>query len=86
MCLFPVKHRAFSFRGRCLTISSLYHKESRNGVAKDWFSPRKELSLFQLTEMFPDEDAARQWFEALRWEDGRFCPHWFLFRDGPSAT
>lgn len=43
-------------------------------------APREELSLFELFEMFPNEDAARQWFEALRWEDGRFCPHCFSHR------
>ena len=34
------------------------------------------ISLFELMEMFPDEDAARTWFEETRWDGtGRFCPH-----------
>ncbi|MYA03405.1 MAG: transposase [Caldilineaceae bacterium SB0664_bin_22] len=28
----------------------------------------------QLTAMFPDEDAATTWFEALVWLNGRHCP------------
>ena len=37
---------------------------------------RTGISLFELMEMFPNEDAARKWFEGTRWADtGRFCPH-----------
>ena len=33
------------------------------------------LSIFELQEMFPNERAARMWFENLRWPDGqRPCP------------
>ena len=36
---------------------------------------REGLSIFELTEMFPDEDSARKWFETIRWADGeRTCP------------
>ncbi len=36
---------------------------------------RKGLSIFELTEMFPDEDSARKWFEDIRWPEGeRNCP------------
>ena len=35
---------------------------------------REGISLTQLAEMFPDEDAAREWFEARIWPDGRRCP------------
>ena len=35
---------------------------------------REGISLLELTEMFPDEDAAREWFEARIWPDGRHCP------------
>lgn len=38
-------------------------------------SHREGISLLQLANMFPDEDAARQWFEAIVWPDGRQCPH-----------
>ena len=37
-------------------------------------SHRKGITLFQLSEMFPDEAAARKWFEILVWPDGRYCP------------
>ena len=37
-------------------------------------SHRKGISLLELTEMFPDEEAARVWFEALVWPHGRHCP------------
>ena len=35
---------------------------------------RKGLSLEELFALFPDETAARQWFESVRWADGRYCP------------
>ena len=35
---------------------------------------RTGLTLLQLTRLFPDEQAARDWFEALRWPNGRRCP------------
>ena len=35
---------------------------------------RKGITVFELTEMFPDEAAARKWFESLVWPDGRYCP------------
>ena len=35
---------------------------------------REGISLLELAEMFPDEDAAREWFEARIWSDGRRCP------------
>ena len=37
-------------------------------------SYRTGVSLIQLTKMFPDEEAARRWFEAERWPDGAVCP------------
>ena len=36
-------------------------------------SDRQGISLVQLLEMFPDEDAAREWFEAKRWPEGVRC-------------
>lgn len=39
-------------------------------------SHREGISLIELTEMFPDEKSAADWFEALRWPGGeRHCPH-----------
>lgn len=32
------------------------------------------ITVAQLTDMFPDEDAARQWFELAIWPTGRHCP------------
>lgn len=37
-------------------------------------SYREGVSMVQLTEMIPDEAAARVWFEATIWPDGRKCP------------
>ena len=34
---------------------------------------RKGISLIELFEMFPDEQAARDWFESTRWPNGRAC-------------
>ena len=36
-------------------------------------SERKGLSIIELFEMFPDDNAARTWFEGIRWPDGRTC-------------
>ena len=35
---------------------------------------RKGITIIQLMDMFPTEDAARDWFESVVWPDGRFCP------------
>lgn len=35
----------------------------------------KPLSLIELFEKFPDEQAARRWFEDTRWQGQRACPH-----------
>ena len=35
---------------------------------------REGLSLSELFEMFPDEKAATEWFEATIWPNGRHCP------------
>ena len=35
---------------------------------------RDGITLMQLVDMFPDEDAAREWFEAQVWPEGRRCP------------
>ena len=37
-------------------------------------SHRKGIALIELTEMFPTEEAATQWFERVGWEEGRHCP------------
>ncbi len=35
---------------------------------------REGISLYELTEMFPDEEAATEWFERHVWPMGRHCP------------
>ncbi len=39
------------------------HRTDRNGI-----------SVIRLTELFPNEEAARHWFESRIWPDGRHCP------------
>ena len=36
-------------------------------------SHRVGISLIELFEKFPDDDAARKWFEETRWPNGRVC-------------
>lgn len=36
---------------------------------------RKGLSLMQLADKFPTDDAAREWFESECWPQGPECPH-----------
>ena len=38
-------------------------------------SDRKGITVIELGDMFPDEEAARAWFERKIWPDGRHCPH-----------
>ena len=37
-------------------------------------SHREGLTLVQLMDMFPTEEAATAWFESVVWGDGRHCP------------
>ena len=36
---------------------------------------REGIGLMELADLFPDEQAARAWFEEQRWPDGAHCPH-----------
>ena len=36
-------------------------------------SERQGISIIQLFDMFPDEQTAREWFESVRWPNGRVC-------------
>ena len=38
-------------------------------------SHRQGISIFELTERFPNEAAAEAWFERTRWNGQRHCPH-----------
>ena len=42
---------------------------------RPWKKRTNRVSVFELFEMFPDEASAREWFEDLRWQDGRYCGH-----------
>lgn len=33
------------------------------------------ISLYQFLQRIPDEQAARKYFEDMRWSKGRYCPH-----------
>src|SRR5947207_3406165 len=33
------------------------------------------LSVYQFLQRIPDEKAARNYFESMRWSKGRYCPH-----------
>lgn len=35
---------------------------------------RKGITLFELLDMFPDEESAKEWFVKLRWPNGICCP------------
>ena len=50
-------------------------------------SHREGITLMQLTAMFPDEDAARAWFEEQVWPDGsRTCPRCRGFKTKPTPN
>ena len=38
-------------------------------------SDREGMSIVELVRMFPDDDAARHWFETVFWPQGPYCPH-----------
>jgi hypothetical protein len=38
-------------------------------------NPDGDLTLIQIMQRFSSEEAAREYFEALRWPDGPVCPH-----------
>ena len=37
-------------------------------------SLREGVTVMQLADMFPTDEAAREWFEAETWPSGRYCP------------
>ena len=38
-------------------------------------SHREGIGIEELFDLFPDEESAIGWFEAIRWPNGRHCPH-----------
>ena len=38
-------------------------------------SDREGMTILDLMQRFPTEDAARNWFEQQIWPNGRYCPH-----------
>ena len=38
-------------------------------------SDREGMTILELMQKFPTEDAAREWFEQQIWPNGRYCPH-----------
>ena len=38
-------------------------------------SDRKGISLVEITNMFPNDEAAEKWIIEQRWPDGPYCPH-----------
>ena len=38
-------------------------------------SDRRGITLVELTDMVPTEEAAKEWFESRIWPNGRTCPH-----------
>ena len=36
---------------------------------------QRQMSSMEFFEMFPTEEAAVEWFEKVRWPEGRYCPH-----------
>ena len=54
-------------------------KRKRRGPGRDH---REGITLVQLIDMFPDDDAARRWFEERLWPDGPRCPRC----DGDNVT
>ena len=54
------------------------HNETMNENATSERTPGKSrgrgADQVELTERFPDEQSAVEWFEGLRWPNGRHCP------------
>ena len=50
-----------------------------NGEVEHHKAPAEDgcvgVSMLELARLFPDEEAARRWFEAIKWPEGRVCPN-----------
>ncbi len=38
-------------------------------------SDRQGMTVLELMQKFPTEEAATKWFEGIIWREGRYCPH-----------
>jgi len=48
---------------------------SKHNQAPAGKNPQGDLTLIQIAQRFSTEEAAREYFEKLRWPDGPVCPH-----------
>ena len=68
-----------------LDIRSFFAHNSLMGKAPGK-AHRQGLTIIELTDMFPSEDAASAWFESVLWPDGRCCGHCGSTRTSPVAS
>jgi transposase-like protein len=48
---------------------------SKHNQASSGKNPQGDLTLIQIAQRFSTEEAAREYFEKLRWPNGPVCPH-----------
>ena len=58
---------------------------ANNCVKSPGKSYRVGITLVELADMFPDEEAATQWFESIIWADERCCGHCGSVRTQPAS-
>ena len=68
---------------------SLYSSQRKRRLEMAKKAPGKAhrdgLTLVQLMDMFPTEEAATAWFESVIWPDGRHCPKCGSERTGKAS-
>src|SRR5215471_16605605 len=52
-----------------------YRHKSHTGKKNPPTGTDADINLSMLSPLFHDETAAREFLEAKRWKNGRFCPH-----------
>ena len=57
---------SLEFRHREIAMTTRYQAPGR--------ADRQGLTLIELFDLFPDDEAAERWFEAQMWPDGPTCP------------
>ncbi len=53
----------------------MYHDSIMKRHKSPGKAHREGITVVQLMDMFPDETAARQWFEQMFWDGQRYCGH-----------